>query len=73
MGGVGVVGGGALMWFLVCLSVLVCLSAIVVWFFFPFKYAPVSLGIFTFFLLIALVAEGLMQRLHGRRIVAQDP
>ena len=71
LGALRVIGGSALNRFLIFLSVLACLSAIVVWFFYTLKYAPVSLGIFTFFLLIALVAEGLMQRLHGRRIVAQ--
>ncbi len=71
LGALRVIGGSALNRFLIFLSVLACLFAIVVWFIYTVKYAPVSLGIFTAFLLIALVAEGLMQRLRGRRIVAQ--
>jgi hypothetical protein len=37
------------------------------------KYAPVSLDIFALFLVIALVVESLLQRLHGRKIVGQQP
>ena len=73
LGALRVIGGSALNRFLIFLSVLVCLSAIVVWFFYTIKFAPRSLGIFAFFLLIALVAEGLMQRVGGRRITAQHP
>jgi amino acid transporter len=54
------------------LSVLACLFAVVVWFIYTLKYTPASLGIFTGFILTALVAEALMQRLQGRRIVAQN-
>ena len=73
LGALRVIGGSALNRFLIFLSVLACLFAIVVWFVYTAKYAPVSLGIFISFLLIALVAEGLMQRLRGRRIAAQHP
>jgi len=52
---------------------LACLLAIGVWFLYTVKYAPVSLGIFISFVLIALVAESLLQRLRGRKIVAQHP
>jgi amino acid transporter len=70
LGALRVIGGSALNRFLILLSVLACLLAIVVWFFYTVKYAPASLGIFVSFVLIALVAEGLMQRLRGRKIVA---
>jgi amino acid transporter len=71
LGALRVIGGSALNRFLIFLSVLACLFAIVVWLIYTVKYAPASLGIFACFILIALVAEGLMQRLRGRRIVAQ--
>ena len=70
LGALRVIGGSTLKRFVIFLSVLACLSAIVVWFFYTLKYAPVSLGIFALFLVIALVAESLMQRLQGRKIVA---
>jgi amino acid transporter len=72
VGALRVIGGSALNRLLILLSVLACGSAIVVWFMYTLKYAPASLGIFAFFLVLALVAEGLLQRLHGRRILAQD-
>ncbi len=59
--------------FLIFLSVLACLFAVGVWFIYTVKYAPVSLGIFVSFILIALLAESLLQRLRGRKIVAQHP
>ena len=71
LGALRVIGGSAWNRFVIFLSVLACLFAIVVWLIYTLKYAPASLGIFTCFILIALVAEGLMQRLRGRRIVAQ--
>jgi amino acid transporter len=55
---------------LILLSVLACLFAIAVWFLYTLKYAPSSLGIFAAFLAIALIAEGLLQRFRGRRILA---
>jgi amino acid transporter len=57
---------------LIFLSVLACLFAVVVWVIYTLKYAPHSLGIFISFLLIALVAEGLMQRFGRRKIGAQN-
>jgi len=59
--------------FLIFLSVLACLLAVGVWFIYTVKYAPASLGIFISFVLIALAAESLLPRLHGRKIVAQNP
>ncbi len=71
LGALRVIGGSAPKRILIFLSVLACLFAIGVWFFYTLKYAPGSLGIFISFVLIALVAESLLQRLHGRKIVAQ--
>jgi amino acid transporter len=72
LGALKLIGGSALNRFLIFLSVLACLFAIVVWFIYTLKYAPGSLGIFIFFILIALAAESLLQRLHGRKIVTQQ-
>ncbi len=71
LGALRVIGGSALNRFVIFLSVLACLLAIGVWFIYTLKYAPASLGIFIFFILIALTAESLLQRLHGRKIVAE--
>jgi len=71
LGALRVIRGSSMKRFLIFLSVLGCLFAIAVWFVYTLKYAPVSLGIFAFFLLLALLAEALMQKLHGRRIKAQ--
>ena len=56
---------------LIFASVLACLFAVSVWFIYALKYAPYSLGIFVSFLLIALIAEILMQRLGQRKIISQ--
>ena len=71
LGAFRVIKGGVLKRFLISLSVLACLFAIVVWFVYTLKYAPMSLGIFFAFVVIAFVVEGLMQRVAGRRIKAQ--
>jgi len=73
LGAFRIIEGSTLKRFLISLSVLACLFAIVVWFIYTLKYAPASLGIFISFVLIALAAESLLQRLHGRKIVAQHP
>ena len=73
LGALRVIGGSALKRFLIFLSVLACLFAVGVWFIYTMKYAPHSLGIFISFVLLALIAEGLLQRLRGRKIVAQHP
>ena len=57
---------------LIFLSILACLFAVVVWVAYTLKYAPHSLGIFISFLLIALIAEGLMQRFRRRKIGTQN-
>jgi amino acid transporter len=72
LGALRVIGGSALNRFLIFLSVVACLLAIGVWFVYTVKYAPGSLGIFFSFVLIALVAESLLQRVHGRKIVVQQ-
>ena len=71
LGAFRVIEGGALKRFLIFLSVLTCLFAIVVWFVYTIKYAPVSLGMFGVFLAVAFIIVGMMQRIVGRRIVAQ--
>jgi len=58
--------------FVILLSVLACLFAIVVWLLYTLKYAPASLGIFAGFIVLAVVVEVLMQRLKGRRIKVQN-
>ncbi len=73
LGALRVIEGSAPKRFLIFLSVLACLFAIGVWFLYTVKYAPVSLAIFISFVLIALVAESVLQRLRGRKIVAQHP
>ena len=73
LGAFRVIKGGALKRFLISLSVMACLFAIVVWFVYTLKYAPISLGIFAAFLVIAFVVEGLMQRVVGRRIGRMVP
>jgi len=71
LGALRVIGGSALNRFVIFLSVLACLFAIVVWFVYTLRYAPHSLGIFISFLIVAFVAEGLLQRYHRRKIEPQ--
>ncbi|MEJ2178679.1 MAG: hypothetical protein P8Y12_12300, partial [Gammaproteobacteria bacterium] len=54
--------GGAVSRILIFLSVLSCFSAVVVWCLYTLKYAPRSLSIFVSFLMMALIAEWLLQR-----------
>ena len=56
----------------ILLSIVACLLAIVVWAFDTYQTSPGSFAIFLSFLVIAFVAEGLLQRYHGRRILAQE-
>jgi amino acid transporter len=62
---------GALSRVLIMLSVVVCLLAFLIWIIYTLKTSPGSLWIFLSFLMIAFVAEGLLQRFRGRRILAQ--
>jgi amino acid transporter len=71
LGALRVIGGSALNRFVIFLSVLACLFAIVVWFVYTLEYAPHSLGIFISFLVIAFLAEGLLQHYRRRKIEPQ--
>jgi hypothetical protein len=42
-----------------------------VWVMYTLRTSPGSLWIFVLFLISAFVAEGLLQRFHGRKILAQ--
>jgi amino acid transporter len=55
---------------LILLSVIACVVAIGVWIMYTLRTSPSSLWIFFFFLVSAFVAEGLLQRFRGRRILA---
>ena len=70
LGAFKVIRGSLLSRTLIFLSVLGCLFAIAVWFMFTINHSPVSLGIFAFFLVTALVAEAVLQKVKGRRIQA---
>ena len=62
LGAFRVIKGSASNRILIFLSILACFSAVVVWCVFTLKYAPRSLGIFSAFLVIALITEWLLQR-----------
>ena len=72
LGAFKVIEGSLMKRTLIFLSVLGCLFAIAVWFVYTVDHSPVSLGIFAFFLVTALVAESLLQKVKGRRIRAQQ-
>jgi amino acid transporter len=56
---------------LILLSVIACVVAIAVWVMYTLRTSPGSLWIFFLFLVGAFVAEGLLQRFQGRRILAE--
>jgi amino acid transporter len=56
---------------LILLSVIACVVAIGVWIMYTLRTSPNSLWIFFLFLVSAFVAEGLLQRFHGRRVLAE--
>ena len=56
---------------LIVLSVIACVSAILIWIMYTLKTSPGSFSIFVSFLVIAFVSEGLFQRYRGRQIRAQ--
>lgn len=56
---------------LIMLSVVACLSAILVWILYTLKTSPSSLSLFFSFLIIAFVSEALLQRYRRRRILAK--
>ena len=53
--------------FLMVLSIVACLFAILVWILYTLKTSPGSFSIFISFLVIAFVSEGLLQRYHRGR------
>ena len=55
----------------ILLSIIACVLAIVVWVLYTLQTSPRSFSIFLSFLVIAFVSEGLLQRYHGRRILAR--
>jgi amino acid transporter len=58
----------------IALSVVSCVGAVGIWIVYTLKHAPHSLAIFGAFLVLAFVAEDLIQRTRGRRLPAvQDP
>ncbi len=56
----------------ILLSIIACVLAIVIWILYTLQTSPGSFSIFLSFLAIAFVSEGLLQRYHGRRILAQE-
>ena len=57
--------------FLILLSVIACVAAVLIWILYTLSTSPGSLSIFISFLAIAFVSEGLFQRYTGRQIRAQ--
>jgi amino acid transporter len=55
---------------LISLSVIACIVAILIWIMYTLETSPKSLGIFLSFIVVAFAAEGLLQRFHGRRVLA---
>jgi len=72
LGAFRLINEGALKRALISLSVVACVVAIVIWITYTFRSSPGSLGIFAFFLAASFIAELLLQRFHGRRIVADS-
>jgi hypothetical protein len=56
---------------LILMSVIACAMAIGVWVMYTLRTSPSSLWIFFSFLVSAFIAEGLLQRFQGRRILAE--
>ena len=56
----------------ILLSIIACVLAIVIWVLYTLQTSPDSFSIFLSFVVIAFVSEGLLQRYHGRRILAQE-
>jgi amino acid transporter len=73
LGAFRIIGGSIWSRMIMLLSVIACLSAVAVWFLYTLKYNPTSLVIFLSFLVIALLAEYLLQKLGDRKIQAQHP
>ena len=45
------------------MSVVVCLLAITVWLIYTLRHAPQTLGVFLFFMLMAILSQSVIQRL----------
>jgi amino acid transporter len=56
----------------ILLSIIACVIAIVVWVLYTLQTSPSSFSIFLSVLVIAFASEGLLQRYHGRRILARE-
>ena len=69
LGALRLIRGNLLNRTLISLSVAACLFAICIWVVYTMRSSPSSLGIFAFFLVASFVAEFLLQRYHGRRIL----
>jgi amino acid transporter len=72
LGALRLIRGSALKSTVIALSVAACLFAIAIWVIYTMQRAPSSLGIFAFFLVASLIAEFLLQRYKGRRVVADN-
>ena len=70
-GALRLVGQAGIHRILILLSVAACSTAILLWVLHTFKTSPGSLLLFLSFLIMSFVAEGLLQRFLGRRIVSQ--
>jgi amino acid transporter len=55
----------------ILMAIAACLLAIAVWVVYTTRTSPASFSIFLSFLAIAFVAEGLLQRYHGKRILSR--
>jgi len=72
LGALRLVEGPALTRAWIVLSVLACVGAIGVWVVYTLEHAPHSLWIFASFLVLSFLAEGLIQRAHGNRILSRS-
>ena len=67
-GALRLVGGGGMKRVWIVLSVVACLLAVAIWLVYTLRHAPHSLSIFATFLVLAFVAQGLIQRARGDRL-----
>ena len=72
LGALRLIRGSALKSNVIALSVAACLFAITIWVIYTMQRAPSSLGIFAFFLVASFIAEFLLQRYKGRRVLADN-
>jgi len=57
---------------LIILSIIGCLFTLMVWMIYTYRFTPGAFVTFLVFLIAAFAAEALLQRLNGRRILAQQ-